>query len=312
MSDQPVPRRLRQAGAIGHRRLASRRRHPGAGLRYRFDRRTRRTCCRPTGRRACPTTAPLTHPPSFFWFATATPSTSRIGTTWCEPGVSVITPNPKTSGGARWAYLAAWGYALKKNNGDDKKAQDFVTRLYKNVPVLDSGARGSTTTFAQRGIGDVLLDWENEAFLAAERTRQGQGGSCHAFGQHSGRAAGCGSRPGRRQTRHDAGGQGVSRFPIHRRRPGDRRAATSTGRARRRLPPSMPDRFPKVQLFTIDEVFGGWQKAQKRHFDDGGVFDQIYLRGHSAACRTTMKTSVQKARAFCRASGPRSATPFFT
>ncbi|MGD0141255.1 MAG: sulfate ABC transporter substrate-binding protein, partial [Tepidisphaeraceae bacterium] len=83
-----------------------------------------------------------------------------------KPGVSVITPNPKSSGGARWSYLAAWGYALKKNNGDDKKAQDFVTRLYKNVPVLDSGARGSTTTFVQRGIGDVLLSWENEAFLA--------------------------------------------------------------------------------------------------------------------------------------------------
>ena len=89
-------------------------------------------------------------------------------------GVSVIAPNPKSSGGARWAYLAAWGYALKKNNGDDKKAQEFVTRLYKNVPVLDSGARGSTTTFAQRGIGDVLLGWENEAFLAwtnSARTR---------------------------------------------------------------------------------------------------------------------------------------------
>src|ERR1700690_1427819 len=83
-----------------------------------------------------------------------------------KPGVGVITANPKTSGGARWSYLAAWGYALKKNNGDEKKAQDFVTRLYKNVPVLDSGARGSTTTFAQRGIGDVLLSWENEASLA--------------------------------------------------------------------------------------------------------------------------------------------------
>src|SRR5580704_7910738 len=83
-----------------------------------------------------------------------------------KPGVGVITPNPKTSGGARWSYLAAWGYALKKNNGDEKKAQEFVTRLYKNVPVLDSGARGSTTTFVQRGIGDILLSWENEAFLA--------------------------------------------------------------------------------------------------------------------------------------------------
>ena len=83
-----------------------------------------------------------------------------------KPGVGVITPKPKTSGGARWSYLAAWGYALKKNNGDEKKAQDFVTRVYRNVPVLDSGARGSTTTFVQRGIGDVLLSWENEAFLA--------------------------------------------------------------------------------------------------------------------------------------------------
>src|ERR1700736_5633311 len=91
-----------------------------------------------------------------------------------KPGVGVITPNPKTSGGARWGYLAAWGYALKKNNNDDKKTQEFVTRLYKNVPVLDSGARGSTTTFVQRGIGDVLLSWENEAYLAVNELGKSQ------------------------------------------------------------------------------------------------------------------------------------------
>ena len=92
-----------------------------------------------------------------------------------KPGVAVITPNPKSSGGARWSYLAAWGYALKRNNNDENKAREFVTKLYKNVPVLDSGARGSTTTFAQRGIGDVLLSWENESLSRLERARQRQG-----------------------------------------------------------------------------------------------------------------------------------------
>ncbi|HEY9140817.1 MAG TPA: sulfate ABC transporter substrate-binding protein, partial [Bryobacteraceae bacterium] len=194
-----------------------------------------------------------------------------------RPGVSVITPNPKTSGGARWAYLAAWGYALKKNNGDDKKAQDFVTRLYKNVPVLDSGARGSTTTFAQRGIGDVLLDWENEAFLAVNELGKDRvevvTPSVSILAEPPvaviDRVA---AKHGTMQVAkayldflYTAEGQEIGARHFYRPRSPEV-AAKYAGR------------FGKVQLFTIDEVFGGWQKAQKRHFNDGGVFDQIYLR----------------------------------
>ena len=109
-----------------------------------------------------------------------------------RPGISVITPNPKTSGGARWNYLAAWGYALHQNNNDQAKARQFVAQLYKNVPVLDSGARGSTTTFVQRGMGDVLIAWENEAFLAIKELGAGQTRDCRPLLQHPGRTAGCG------------------------------------------------------------------------------------------------------------------------
>ena len=149
-----------------------------------------------------------------------------------KPGVGVITPNPKTSGGARWSYLAAWGYALKKNNGDEKKAQEFVTRVYKNVPVLDSGARGSTTTFVQRGIGDVLLSWENEALPGAERARQRQIRNRDALDQHPGRAAGERGRQSSRQARHHRSRQSLSGIPVYRRRPGNRREEL--------LPPAVP------------------------------------------------------------------------
>jgi sulfate transport system substrate-binding protein len=191
--------------------------------------------------------------------------------------VSVIAPNPKSSGGARWAYLAAWGYALKKNNGDDKKAQEFVTRLYKNVPVLDSGARGSTTTFAQRGIGDVLLDWENEAFLALDELGKDKvevvTPSLSILAEPPvsvvDRVA---AKHGTTQVAkayleflYTAEGQEIGARHYYRPRSPEVAAKYAS-------------RFAKVQLFTIDEVFGGWQKAQKRHFDDGGVFDQIYLR----------------------------------
>ena len=194
-----------------------------------------------------------------------------------RPGVSVIAPNPKSSGGARWAYLAAWGYALKKNNGDDKKAQEFVTRLYKNVPVLDSGARGSTTTFAQRGIGDVLLDWENEAFLALDELGKDKvevvTPSLSILAEPPvsvvDRVA---AKHGTTQVAkayleflYTAEGQEIGARHYYRPRSPEVAAKYAS-------------RFAKVQLFTIDEVFGGWQKAQKRHFDDGGVFDQIYLR----------------------------------
>jgi sulfate/thiosulfate transport system substrate-binding protein len=126
-----------------------------------------------------------------------------------RPGISVITPNPKTSGGARWNYLGAWGYALKKSGGDESKARDFVAKLYKNVPVLDSGARGSTTTFVERGMGDVLIAWENEVLLGAKDLR--------ADGRHCG--PGCGQEGNAR------GGAGLSRVSLQPRRPGDRRQA---------------------------------------------------------------------------------------
>jgi sulfate transport system substrate-binding protein len=195
-----------------------------------------------------------------------------------RPGVSVIAPNPKSSGGARWAYLAAWGYALRKSGGDDRKAQDFVTRLYKNVPVLDSGARGSTTTFAQRGIGDVLLDWENEAFLAL--TELGKDKVEVVTPSVSILAEPPVAVVDKIAAKHGTTQVAKAYLDF---------LYTDEGQeigARHYYRPRSPEvaaryagRFSKVQLFTIDEVFGGWQKAQKRHFDDGGVFDQIYLQG---------------------------------
>jgi sulfate transport system substrate-binding protein len=195
-----------------------------------------------------------------------------------RPGVAVIVPNPKSSGGARWAYLAAWGYALRKNNGDDRKAQEFVTRLYKNVPVLDSGARGSTTTFAQRGIGDVLLDWENEAFLALNELGKDKvevvTPSVSILAEPPVAVVDkIAAKHGTTQVAkayleflYSAEGQEIGARHYYRPRSSEV-AAKYAGR------------FTKVQFFTIDEVFGGWRKAQKRHFDDGGVFDQIYLNG---------------------------------
>ena len=199
-----------------------------------------------------------------------------------KPGVAVITPNPKTSGGARWSYLAAWGYALKKNNGDDKQGAGVRARLYKNVPVLDSGARGSTTTFVQRGIGDVLLSWENEAFLALNELGQGQVRNRHALHQHPGGAAGgvVDKVPPSTAPRDVAKAYSNSSTPRRARRSARR---TTTVRARQTSPRSTPASFPKLKLFTIDELFGGWQKAQKTHFADGGVFDQIYTPGSIAS-----------------------------
>ncbi len=139
-------------------------------------------------------------------------------------GTSVIVPNPKTSGGARWAYLAAYGYALRKNHGDDAKARDFIERLYRNVPVLDSGARGSTVTFAERGIGDVLLAWENEAELARKEFGDDALRRRLSAGVDPRRAAGRRRRPRRRQARHAQGGRRVPAVPLRRRGAGDRRA----------------------------------------------------------------------------------------
>ena len=195
-----------------------------------------------------------------------------------KPGVSVITPNPKTSGGARWNYLAAWGYALKQPGGNDAKAKGFVASIFKNVPVLDSGARGSTTTFVERGIGDVLLAWENEAILAikelgpdkfdivapslsilaeppvavvdAVASKRGTTTLAKAYLQYL----------------YSEPGQEIAARNYYR--------PVSAAAAKK-----YAGQFPKLALFTIDDVFGGWSKAQQAHFAEGGSFDQIYQPG---------------------------------
>jgi sulfate transport system substrate-binding protein len=194
-----------------------------------------------------------------------------------KPGVSVVTPNPKTSGGARWNYLAAWGYSLKKYGSDPKKAQDFVAALFGNVPVLDSGARGSLITFTERGVGDVFISWENEAFLATKELgpdkfqivvpslsilaeppvtvvdktvdRKGTRDVATAYLQYL----------------YTPEGQEIAAKNFY--RPIDSKVAAKYDK-----------QFTKVSLFTIDEQFGGWAQAQKTHFADGGVFDQIYTK----------------------------------
>jgi sulfate/thiosulfate-binding protein len=193
-----------------------------------------------------------------------------------KPGVAVITPNPKTSGGARWNYLAAWGYALRKY-GTETRAQAFVAALLKNVPVLDAGARGSTTTFVERGIGDVLLAWENEALLAQKELgpdkfdivapslsilaeppvtvvdkvvdKRGTRAVAQAYLEYL----------------YSPEGQDIA--GKHYYRPVDPSVAARHEK-----------QFPKVNLFTIDQVFGGWAKAQQTHFSDGGTFDRVYTR----------------------------------
>ncbi len=193
-----------------------------------------------------------------------------------RPGVSVITPNPKTSGGARWNHLAAWGYALKQPGGNEKSAQEFLAKLYKNVPVLDSGARGATTTFVERGIGDVLLAWENEALLAIKELGPDKVEivvpSVSILAEPP--VAVVDKVVDRRGTRKAAEAylnylyseEGQEIAARHYYRP------TADKIAKKYAP-----QFPKVKLLTIDEVAGGWARAQKAHFADGGVFDQIYL-----------------------------------
>jgi sulfate transport system substrate-binding protein len=194
-----------------------------------------------------------------------------------RPGVNVITPNPKTSGGARWNYLAAWGYALKTNNNDDGKARDFVARLYKNVPVLDSGARGATTTFVQRGIGDVLLAWENEAFLAI--TQLGADKLEIVVPSTSILAEPPVAVVEKVANKHGNAAVAKAYLDYLYTDEGQEIAARNFYRPRSlAIAARHTKQFPNINLFTIDELFGGWQKAQKRHFDDGGVFDQIY--GH--------------------------------
>ena len=195
-----------------------------------------------------------------------------------KQGISVITPNPKSSGGARWSYLAAWGYALKKNNNDDRKAQEFVTKMYKNVPVLDSGARGSTTTFVQRGIGDVLLSWENEAFLA--QNELGKDKFEVVTPTISILAEPPVSVVDKVAAKHGTSEVAKAYLEFLYTEEGQEIGAKNYYRPRLdKVAAKYADHFPKLQLFTVDELFGGWQKAQKRHFDDGGVFDKIYTPG---------------------------------
>jgi sulfate transport system substrate-binding protein len=194
-----------------------------------------------------------------------------------RPGIGIIPANPKTSGGARWTYLAAYGQALLSNKGDDAKARDYITKFYKNAPVLDSGARGATTTFVERGIGDVLVGWENEAYLAVDEAkgqfdivvpsssilaeppvavvdkvvdRKGTRALAEAYLQHL----------------YSPEGQEIA--AKHHYRPRDAEVAAKYA-----------NNFAKVTLFTIDQLFGGWQNAQKTHFADKGTFDQIYRPG---------------------------------
>jgi sulfate transport system substrate-binding protein len=192
-----------------------------------------------------------------------------------RPDVAVITPNPKTSGGARWNYLAAWGYALRKSGGDEAKAQRFVSTLFKNVPVLDSGARGATTTFAERGIGDVLLAWENEAFLLTEEVGRDKFEivvpSVSILAEPP--VAIVDRNVERKGTR--AAAEAYLQFLYS--EEGQELAAKHHFRPRSRaVAAKHAQRFPAVSLFTIDEVFGGWKQAQRAHFDDGGAFDRLY------------------------------------
>ncbi len=194
-----------------------------------------------------------------------------------KPGIEVITPNPKTSGGARWNYLAAWGYSLKQPGGNDATAKDFVKKIYGNVKVLDSGARGSTTTFAERGIGDVLIAWENEAYLAVKELGPDKFDivtpSLSILAEPP--VAVVDKVVDKRGTRkvaeeylkylYSPEGQEIAGKNYY--RPIDAKVAAKYSK-----------QFAPVKLFTIDDLFGGWTKAQKTHFADGGVFDQISVK----------------------------------
>ena len=192
-----------------------------------------------------------------------------------RPDVTVVTPNPKTSGGARCNYLAAWGYALKQFSGDESKVKEFIKRLFKNVPVLDTGARGSTITFVERGIGDVLIAWENEAFLAMNELGPGK------FEIVAPAVSILAEPPvsivdkvvDKRGTRPVAQAYLDYLYTEE----GQEIAARNFYRPRlQSVAAKYESKFPKLKLFTIDEIFGGWQNAQKTHFADGGTFDQIY------------------------------------
>lgn len=192
-----------------------------------------------------------------------------------KQGVSVIAPNPKTSGGARWNYLAAWGYALNQNAGDEEKAKEFVAALYKNVPVLDSGARGSTTTFVERKIGDVLITWENEAFLAVKEFGANQfeivAPSISILAEPPVAVV------DQMALKHGTKEAAEEYLKYLYSQEAQEIAAKNFYRPRwKAISQEYANQFKKVKFFTVDEIFGGWQKAQKIHFADGGTFDQIY------------------------------------
>jgi sulfate transport system substrate-binding protein len=194
-----------------------------------------------------------------------------------KPGIAVITPNPKTSGGARWNLLAAWAYALKNNANDEVKAKEFVAALYKNVPVLDSGARGATTTFVERGIGDVLLAWENEAFLAVNEL--GKDKFEIVVPSVSILAEPPVAVVEKNAVKHKAEAVAKAYLDYLYSPEGQEIAAKHYYRPREATAAAKyAAKFPKLNLVTVDEVFGGWQKAQPKFFNDGGVFDQIYAK----------------------------------
>lgn len=194
-----------------------------------------------------------------------------------KPGVQVITPNPKTSGGVRWNYLAAWEFAKRKNGGDEAKAKEFVKKLYENVPVLDTGARGSTITFVQRGVGDVLLAWENEAFLALKEFGPEKfeivAPSISILAEPT--VAVVDKVVDKKGTREVA--QAYLEYLYS--EEGQKIAARNYYRPTNdKIKAEFAQQFPQLELFTIDQAFGGWAKADKAHFADGGSFDQIYVK----------------------------------
>ena len=194
-----------------------------------------------------------------------------------KPGIEVITPNPKTSGGARWNYLAAWAYVLKQPGGNEVKAKEFVKKLFANVKVLDSGARGSTTTFTERGIGDVLIAWENEAYLSVKELGPDKfeivTPSISILAEPP--VAVVDKVVDKKGTRKVATAYLEKLYsPI-----GQEIAAQNYYRPRDpKVAANYANQFAKVKLVTIDQVFGGWQKAQRTHFNDGGVFDEIIVK----------------------------------
>jgi sulfate/thiosulfate-binding protein len=195
-------------------------------------------------------------------------------------GIAVITPNPKTSGGARWNYLAAWGYALRKFNNDPNKAKDFVGRIYKNVPILDTGARGSTVTFVERGIGDVLIAWENEALLAVKGEMGAKGDFQIVTPSISVLAEPPVAVVDKVAGKHKTAQVATAYLQFLYTPEGQEIAARHYYRPRNEaVAARYAAQFPKMQLFTVDQVFGGWTKTQQTHFADGGVFDQIYGAG---------------------------------